>query len=125
MIDSPFTLILSLFFIGFGIHGIIRKQIAVGLGRGRPLGTIELTRHSAVIFGITCVISGLSLSLPSTYRFLTTKSPDVLLTAISVGVGLSLPIIGFLFGVVLQLAMSFQPPRQTDSSSEDNISQNR
>lgn len=117
---SIFKIVLGVALFAYGVSGIIRKRIELGIGGGiggRPLGTVVLTGISGLIFSIACIIGGILFFVPLGYAVITNQPTNTLLIQMSSGVGLAVAIIGFLFAAVIQLAMSFSSSQKENDDS--------
>lgn len=121
--DSPFIILLGIALTIYGVIGLIRKQISLGIGGGRlassrPLGTVVLTGVSGRIFSTACMIGGLLILIPRLYVVIG-KQDDTLFLQGATGVGLAICVIGFLFACIIQLAMSFGSTTTQNSISRE------
>jgi len=108
--DPIFNIVVGFALLIYGIIGLLRKQIGLGIGGGmggRPLGTVNLTGVAGSIFSFACSFGGAFVLLPQLYVVIDNQNADSLLMQIAAPIGLVIVLIGFVFACIVQLAMSF------------------
>lgn len=124
---SIFNILVGFVLLIYGIRGLLRKQIELGIGgraSGRPIVTVALSGVAGSIFSIVCIVGGAFVLLPQLYRVIDNQNADSLLMQTAAPIGLAIVIIGFVFACIVQLAMSFggSVARQKNSNSHEDVS---
>jgi hypothetical protein len=97
----------GIFFVIYGLIGIMRRQTVFRYGRGRGSLPITLTGTPALIAAIASVIGGLVMAVPIVRAFIlnTIQNDDTVLNAIGVA-GLMITFGGLGFGAIFQAAIN-------------------
>jgi hypothetical protein len=109
--DSGFFLLLGTVFVLYGLVGIFRRKITIGIGSGHSGGAgsllnVRFTGSWAISFGSVVVVSGVLIALPALVSLLSSNSQmnNMYFTLAIMG-GLALLTLGFIFCAVMQAAI--------------------
>lgn len=100
-LEIAVTILAGLALIVYGAHGFYNRVIGWSIG---PFVT-EITGVPGTVFSLSCMLGGLLLAIPLLVALLSGQATNTLLIQIATTAGLPVVIVGFIFAILVQLAL--------------------